>query len=255
MRQLYEIIRDKNQLLLVYSVVCIMGAIMCFTISRYSAVQVMGISAWIKPAKFFLSAALFTITMGVYLHYLDNQKQVSLYSWSIVVVFSLELLLIVYQAARGKMSHFNVATAFDRLVFNIMALAITILMLHTLYIAILFFSQNQFSAPEPIVLAVKLSILITILFAFEGFAMGAILKHTIGNNDGTPGIPVLNWSKNHGDLRVAHFFGIHAIQVIPLLTYLLAKSKRDVIVISIAYFLFVTYTLIQALQGKPLIKL
>lgn len=94
-----------------------------------------------------------------------------------------------------------------------------------------------------------------VLFAFEGFVMVSVLKHTIGSEDGSAGLPIVNWSKNHGDLRVAHFFGMHALQLIPLVTYLMAKSKRDVIVISALYFIFVTYTLFHALQGKSITKL
>jgi len=172
-----------------------------------------------------------------------------------IVLFSIELILITYQAAQGKMSHFNVATATDQLIFNLMAVAITILMLHTLYVALLFFNQTHFDAPETLVLAIKLSLLVTVVFAFEGFAMGALLKHTVGSTDGSPGLPVTNWSKHYGDLRVAHFFGMHALQIIPLIAYLVAKTKREVVMIAALYLVFVTYTLVQALQGKPFIKL
>jgi hypothetical protein len=254
MKTVFEILKDKNEVLFLYGAICLVGALVCFVASKYSSLQILGISAWIKPLKFFLSVAIFTWTMGFYLQYLQNQKQVVLYTWSMIILFSLELIPIVYQASRGKLSHFNLETSFDKFIFNFMALAITILMLHTIYIAILFFNQKQFDAPETLIMAIKLSILITVIFAFEGFAMGAILKHTVGSDDGSSGLPVVNWSKNYGDLRVAHFFGIHAIQVIPLLTYLIAKSKRDVIIIASLYLVFVTYTLFQAIQGKSIIK-
>ncbi|MDI1255594.1 MAG: hypothetical protein PSV16_05795 [Flavobacterium sp.] len=254
MKHLLEIIKYKNETIFIYGAACFLGALICYALTKYSATQIMGISGWIKPLKFFLSVGIFTWTMGFYLQYLENQKQVEIYIWSMIVLFSIELILIVYQAAQGKMSHFNIATTKDSLIFNLMAIAITILMLHTLYIAVLFFNQSKFNAPETMILTVKLSILITVLFAFEGFAMGALLKHTIGSQDGSPGLPLVNWSKTNGDLRVAHFFGIHALQIIPLVTYLFAKSKRDVIIISSIYFVLVTYTLIQALQGKPFIK-
>jgi hypothetical protein len=254
MKYFFETIKDKNELLFIYGAICLFGAVICLPLTKYSSIQIMGINGWIKPFKFFLSAAIFTWAMAFYLQYLDNQRQVTLYSWSLILWFSIELILITYQAAKGKMSHFNIETATDKLIFNIMAVAITILMVHTLYIALLFFGQSEFKASETQILSVKLSLLITVLFAFQGFIMGAILKHTIGRVDGSTGLPVVNWSKNYGDLRVAHFFGIHAIQIIPLLTYCIAKTKRDVIIIASIYLLFVSYTLFQALQGKPFIK-
>ncbi|MDI9257968.1 hypothetical protein [Flavobacterium sedimenticola] len=255
MKNILEIMKNKNEVLLMYGAICLLGALVCIIISRYSVLEVMGVNAWMKPIKFFISVTVFSWTMGWYLQYLENQRQVEIYSWSMVVLFSVEMVLIIYQAAQGKMSHFNQETAIDRTIFSLMALAITVLMLHTLYIAILFFKQSQFEAPETLILAVKLSLLVTVLFAFEGFVMGAALKHTIGSQDGSQGLPLVNWSTRHGDLRVAHFFGIHALQIIPLLSYWLARSKREVMVIAFVYFAFVSYTLWLALQGKPLIKL
>lgn len=79
--------------------------------------------------------------------------------------------------------------------------------------------------------------------------MGAQLKHTIGANDGSEGLLITNWSKQYGDLRVAHFFGIHALQILPLLGYYVFTSKNSIILFSCAYFLAVCYTLLKALKG------
>ncbi|MEC4004325.1 hypothetical protein OX283_006635 [Flavobacterium sp. SUN052] len=254
MKYFIETIKDKNDILFIYGIICLLGAIICFILSKYNSIQILGISGWIKPFKFFLSTAIFTFTIAFYLQFLDNQNQVTIYNWSLILFLSIELILITYQASQGKTSHFNIATSLDKAIFNIMGIAISILMLHTLYMGILFFNQTQFNAPETLILAIKLSIIVMVIFAFEGLVMGGLLKHTVGSQDGSSGLPILNWSKNYGDLRVAHFFGMHALQIIPLVTYFLAKSKRDVIIISSVYLLFVTYTLIQAFQSKPFIK-
>ncbi len=34
----------------------------------------------------------------------------------------------------------------------------------------------------------------------------------------------MNWSKAFGDLRVAHFFGVHSLQAFPLLALLISHT-------------------------------
>ena len=83
--------------------------------------------------------------------------------------------------------------------------------------------------------------------------MAAVLKHTIGAADGARGVPLLNWSRQHGDLRIAHFLGMHTLQVFPLVGFYITRSSRAMIVFACAYAGLVIFVLVQACLGLPLL--
>ncbi len=252
MLSLLDTIR-RNEVLFPFGLLMAAGGVVTGILSMSTTTQVMGINAFIKPMKFFFSVGIFAWTMAYFMTFLDNQRQVTIYSWIAVVGLGYELLAITWQAAQGKQSHFNVQTPFDQAVFMSMGIVITIVVGWTGYIDYLYFKQSTFAIDPVLVASIRYGILIAVIFAFEGGIMGSLLRHTVGAADGGSGLPVLNWSTQHGDLRVAHFLGLHAMQILPLIAVMLLKTEQQVIIASVVYFVLVSATMVQAFLGRPLI--
>src|SRR5437763_11745788 len=131
----------RNPLLSVLGWLCIAGAVVCAVMTQLSSTIVLGISAYIKPMKFFLSVAAFSWTMGWYLEYLHRRRATMAYSIMLFIVFLYELIVITWQASNGRLSHFNISTPLYSLLFNLMGLAITSLWVWTVVITFFFFRR------------------------------------------------------------------------------------------------------------------
>jgi len=245
-------LRRRNGVLFWYSLLNFIAAAVCIILIQTTDVSVNGINAFIKPFKFFLSIAIFCVTMGWILPYLNRPTKVTAYNIMAVIVFTYESLVITWQAANGRLSHFNVTSSLYFWLFQFMGIAIVVLTLWTGYIGYLFFKKKEWSIPMPYVWGIRLGIVFFVVFALEGGIMGHLLKHTIGGEDGSGGLPLINWNRKHGDLRIAHFMGMHTLQLFPLVGYYLASTSRTIKVFAMVYVLLVTGTLVQALLGLPL---
>jgi hypothetical protein len=186
----------------------------------------LGIDIWIKPMKFAISIAIYTLTLAVITKYVRQRGIQKLVSYMTSIGFFLEMIMIIIQAARGKKSHFNSDTPLDIVIYGLMGLIIAMV---TVALIILFVHivRNKLDLPAHYALALRLSLGISIIGAIIGGYMSSQTKHTVNGDDGGAGIFILNWSTLVGDWRVAHFFGLHALQAIPLLTLILAHNLHN----------------------------
>ena len=84
-----------------------------------------GAPAWLKPAKFAASIAIYSLTLAWLFRYLGAWRRTKrVAGWTTAVVFVVEMAAIAMQAWRGTTSHFNVGTPFDAAVFGVMGAAI-----------------------------------------------------------------------------------------------------------------------------------
>lgn len=232
----------------------------CFAVlaivSSFDSTEILGVNRWIKPMKFFTSIAIFSWTTAVYLLFLDGYKKSSrLISWGMIAIFAVEMIIITGQAARGTTSHFNIKTPLDGMLFSIMGLAIMLNTLLAAYLLYLYF-KAEIDLPKAIVWGMRLGLILFLASSFEGGYMSAQLGHTVGAADGGAGLPVVNWSTGNGDLRVAHFVGMHAYQAVPFFALVMEKynvksSALWTVLFAAVYFAFFTFVFLQALLGKP----
>lgn len=237
-----------------------------------------GMPAWMKPAKFAVSTGIFCLTMAWVLSYLPEWRRLrAIAGWVTALVFVMEVAIIDVQAWRGVASHFNVGTNLDGILFLTMGVGIMLQTLMTAVVAGALF-LTRFEDPA-MGWALRLGLVISIAGASTGILMtrpndaqiaqarangGRYIvngAHSIGGPDGGAGLPGVGWSTEHGDLRVPHFVGIHAIQFLPLLALLasprLPARRRTGLVVgaAVAYAGIFWLLLTQALGGQPLVRL
>ena len=165
-----------------------------------------------------------------------------------------EIFYIALQASKGQLSHYNLSTPVYAALYSMMALAASLVTLYTAYVGLLFFTNSFPELPNYYVWAIRLGIVIFVIFSFEGFAMGSRLNHSVGALNDNSNWFIFGWSKIVGDLRISHFIGMHALQVLPILSYYVLKNTKLTVGLSVVYVLLALLTLIQALQGRPLIR-
>lgn len=250
---------ENQRALMVAGAISFVCCVVLAIVSLFDSTEILGINRWIKPMKFFVSIAIFLWTTAVYLYFLKGyEKSSRLISWAMILIFAVELFIVVMQAARGTTSHFNVKTPFDGMLYSIMGMAIALNTLLALYLLFLYF-RAEIDLPASIVWGMRLGIILFLAASFEGAYMSAQIGHSVGVADGGAGLPLVNWSTKGGDLRVAHFFGMHAYQAIPFFAYTLETYRIKsptfwTLVFALGYLSLFSFLFIQALHGQPLIS-
>jgi len=203
---------------------------------------VTGMPTWAKPLKFAISTGLFTANLAYLLTYLTRWRRVIVVLEKVLAFcLTLEILLINLQAARHLPSHFNVATPFDGMVYGMMGIGISVVMAGTTLLLIL-------GLLDPCKTRIwAWTIRLSLVLVLAGMSTGALMtlptpeqlqaahqaghaitvgRHTVGGPDGGVGLPLTGWSADHGDLRIAHFVGLHGMQVLTFGALLAIRRKR-----------------------------
>jgi len=230
-------------------------------ISPLDTRTIMGVNPWIKPIKFAVSIAIFVWTIAWFRPYLGGGARAGrVVSVAIAVSMIGEVAAITLQAARGTTSHYNITTPFNIAVFAAMA---TLIFVNTAALAtvLALMTRPARRLAPAYVWGIRFGLAVILLGSVEGAVMIFHNAHTVGLPDGGPGLFFLNWSTRAGDLRVAHFLGMHALQALPLVGYALSRWRPAmparqqigvVVAAGSAYAAVVVWAFSRALTGIPL---
>ena len=108
-----------------------------------------GAPAWLKPAKFALSIAVYAFTLAWTFTFIPGFKRTRrIVGWVTAIVMVLELAIISLQAWRGTTSHFNFSTSFNAALFAVMGMAIVLQTVTSIAVAIALWRQEFEDQPS-----------------------------------------------------------------------------------------------------------
>ena len=244
---------SRNESLYYFGLANMALGLLFFILSLTTSKQVKGVNAFNKPFKFAISIGLYCWSMAWICYYLPHFN-LHLFNATTIGLLGFEIVYIALQAARGQLSHFNTTSTLYMALFQLMGLAATVVTIYTAYVGVLFLKADLPDLSPGYLWSIRLGLWLFVIFSFEGAFMGAKMAHTVGGPDGSPGIAVFKWSKHFGDLRVAHFIGMHALQLIPIVATVLHLNAPAVIAVGVLYALLALWTLVQALRAQPLVR-
>jgi hypothetical protein len=221
------------------------------------------IPIWIKPLKFQASVGLYLLTLAWFLAALPERVQrgrvAAILVGAAIAASAFEIAYISFQAARGLASHYNVGDPFHAAMYSLMGVGAVILSAVSPALAVLLWRHKPGQWSTAFWLSAVLGLMLTfVLGAGAGAVLSAGDGHWIGGlRSDAGGVPVLGWSRTGGDLRVAHFLGMHALHVLPvigLLASYLVRPGAAIGVVVIAGAVYAATTALAfclALNGTP----
>jgi len=221
--------------------------------------KVAGEAVATKPTRFALSIGAYMLTASAMFTYVRPERRSALLPraavWTMVVGSTVELSCIVLQAARARRSHFNRSTPGNAAIYSVMGAFAVLFIGAVLPLAWEIARLPDEHADRNMVQATVAGLLMTFVAGGgTGALMSAQGRHAIGRENAR--LPLFGWNMTGGDIRVPHFFGIHAMQALPMIAASAnalspRRAKPLFVVGALAYGLLTAGLLYQSLRGKP----
>ncbi len=220
-------LRHWHRPLLVLAALMVSVALAATIGSLIDSREVTGLGVWLKPLKFALSIVIYAVTLSWLIGQLVRGRRIAAVAGTLsAIALLVEMVVIIGFAAVGDTSHFNVSTALHAAAWSVMAASIVVVWGMTFVVSIALFRNSLGDLARTVAIRAGAAIALVgmgLAFLMTGPTavqldnfVGIAGAHTVGVADGGPGLPILGWSTVAGDLRIPHFVGMHALQVLPL---------------------------------------
>jgi hypothetical protein len=218
------------------------------------------VNIWVKPFKFELALAIYTLSLALYARFLPDalpaRRWFRVYVAVVAIAIIGEMLWVGGAAMAGIASHFNREIPLMATLYSVMGVLALILTSASLVFGIAIW-RNRPGAPAALRLGLGLGLVATtVLTVLSASYLASGSGHTVGATTGAPGLWLMGWSREAGDLRVAHFFATHAMHALPLaglaaLRLRPAQGRTLVLAVAAGWLALVGATLWQAIRGQP----
>lgn len=224
-----------------------------------------GVAIWIKPLKFQLSIGVYLLTLAWFWAYRhERDRRAGRGRWLVraaVVTALFEVGYITLQAGLGEASHYKVGDPLHAALYGLMGLAAVVLTGVSPALGLMLARRADADLAPAYRLAVVIGLVLTFcLGAATGVVLSAGDGHWIGGvRSDVGGLPLLGWSRTGGDLRAAHFLGLHALHLLPLFGVFASRvlpSRTGMAAVWCAAGLYTALAAAlsaQALAGRPLL--
>jgi hypothetical protein len=223
-----------------------------------------GESVWVKPVKFQSALTVYLLSLAFFARWLPTgmvgRRWYRVYAGVVVLAILGELVWIGGAAMHGVGSHFNLGTPLMARLYSLMGALAVILTSASLVYGVAIWRNRATGLPPALHLSVALGLVLTFALTLP---VAATLANLPGHFVGLPvtgaHVPVMGWSREVGDLRVAHFFATHPMHFLPVAGLAAAAllpgraGVRAVWAAAALYTAFVGWAFLGALAGRPLL--
>lgn len=218
---------------------------------------------WLKPIKFHVALSIYLATLAVYARFMPDgmrPRRWRIFAGVILAAILFEVIWIGAAAALGQASHFNETSGLWIALYALAGIGAVTLTSASLAMGLQVRANPATGLPAALHLSLWLGLCLTfVLTLIVAGTMSGMGGHHVGLPVSGAQVAFMGWSREVGDLRVAHFLATHALHAVPLAGLLASRllspsqATATVIAAALAYSGLVLGSFVQALAGLPLI--